>query len=107
MRVALPKFADALLIFSAWFALAGTGSCYGQVVSPVSITLDQTSVTLGEPVLLTIRAKNSFSESVELDLGYDREDDVLVSMIDPQGHKTEKAEASTTAQGMQFFGWAN
>lgn len=82
----------------------GVAQAHFEPTNPVSLELIKTSVTSGEPVLLQMQVKNVGGSPLEIDLGTNEEDGVLMSVIDPKGRRHEKP-APPIRQGMTFFGW--
>ena len=88
------------ILFVIWIAPCGQA----QAPSPIAFVLEKSVVTVGEPVLLDVNVRNTASQPLEVDFGLGAEDNILISVTDPEGKPHEKPEAGMR-EGLQFFGW--
>lgn len=77
---------------------------YAQSSNPVSIALEKQTISSGEPVLIQVRINNTASVPLQLDLGLNGKDNVLIAVTQPDGKRIEKPEPGLR-NGMAFFGW--
>jgi hypothetical protein len=77
---------------------------WGQTPAAIAFSLEKPTVTVGEPVLLRLDAKNSSSSPLVVDFGLNREQNILITIIDPAGKQHEKPEPSVK-EGLKSFGW--
>ena len=85
-------------------ALFVSGELRAQPSAPLSVTLEKTTISSGEPVLLRVSVKNTSYLPLEIDFGTNAEDDILISVIDPDGKRHDKPPPPPPL-GMTFFGW--
>jgi hypothetical protein len=62
-----------------------SGQCQGQDILAVSVTLQNPTVTLHEPVVANLFVHNGGAEETRVDLGYDREGALEFSIVQPDG----------------------
>jgi len=74
--------------------------------TPITIELEKSAVSLGEPVLATIKMENRSSESMDLDLGGDGQDNLLISVETADGARRQVARAHHKGSAV-FFGKAH
>ena len=70
-----------ILISSLVLGLSVWGLCQGQQGVDVSFALQNSSVTLHEPVVINLSIHNDLAEQASLDLGYDREGNFQFSIV--------------------------
>jgi hypothetical protein len=98
-----------LLSLALFIGIASPNS-HAQSTGPVSVVLSKASISAGEPVLLQIDITNSASQPLELDLGGNGEDNVLISIVDPTGRphtKPAPAKMGDAPFSVTFFGWTH
>jgi len=69
----------------------------------ISVQLERTAVSLGEPVLMQVRVDNRASVPLDLDLGGDGTENILISIVGPDG-KTRHKPPTIRKEGIVFFG---
>src|SRR6266404_5954819 len=70
-------------------ALVGSLCAAPQEGAVVSYSLQAKEITLGEPVMLWIRATNHLATTIKLDFGGDFIDNMSISIHDPDGKRTD------------------
>jgi hypothetical protein len=84
--------------------VASTVLVSAQSKNPVELSLEKTTINVGEPVVLRVQVKNTMSAPVEVDLGLNGQDDILISIAGPSGKHSQKPKPGPR-EGMAFFGW--
>jgi hypothetical protein len=77
---------------------------YAQSANPVSIALEKQTLSSGEPVLMQVHVKNTASVPLEIDLGLNGKDNILIVVTQPDGKRIEKPQP-VPRNGLAFFGW--
>jgi hypothetical protein len=69
----------------------------------ISVQLERPTISLGEPVLMQVRVDNRASGPLDLDLGGDGTENILISIIGPDG-KIRQKPPTIRKEGVVFFG---
>jgi hypothetical protein len=102
----LRRARNSIYFFAVSLIFMAKLTSFAQSGSPVSFTLDRVIVSVGEPVLVRVHIHNTTSQILELDLGDNAKDNIVVSVIDPTGNRNEKRPPPPTNGGeMTSFGW--
>jgi len=90
----------ALLAMLLLFMASGAGQ---QTSGPIAVQLEKAAISLGEPILLQVRVDNRASVPLDLDLGGDGTENILISIVGPDG-KTRHKPPTIRKEGVVFFG---
>ena len=72
--------------------------------NPVSVAPEKQTLSSGEPVLMQVHVKNTASVPLEIDLGLNGKDNILIVVTQPDGKRIEKPQP-VPRNGVAFFGW--
>jgi len=97
-------FSGKKLLLAGLLLALGTGCSLAQAIGPVSINLEKTTVTQGEPVLVDVRVENQSWPALDLDLGGDGKGNVLIGVKMPNGKKVWKPAPDVRAGVLVFLG---
>jgi hypothetical protein len=81
-----------------------TARGFSQSFNPVSVGLEKNKASAGEPIFVLVHINNMGHETLEFDLGLNGRENILISVIDPSGKRSEKP-GTEPRQGMALFGW--
>ena len=84
------RLRDRYVVLSASFVLGMSvcGMCEGPRGVTISFALQNSSVTLHEPVVVDVSIHNDLADEVSVDLGYDREGNFKFSILQSDGSMT-------------------
>ncbi|HET6842578.1 MAG TPA: HEAT repeat domain-containing protein [Candidatus Angelobacter sp.] len=77
---------------------------FSQSFNPVSVALQKHKASAGEPIFVRVHVNNMGPEALEFDLGLNGRENILISVVDPSGKRSEKS-GTEPRQGMALFGW--
>ena len=90
-------------VFLAMLLLFMAGGVAQTTSGAISVQLERPAVSLGEPVLMQVRVDNRASVPLDLDLGGDGTENILISIVGPDG-KTRRKPPTIRKEGIVFFG---
>ena len=95
----LSKFALTVILLGIW---STQGRAEPVSESPLSFSLEKTSLTLHEPVIVKVRIVNRVSRPIDADLGLNNKENFVITITTPQGKKAQSH--NPPREGMSFFG---